>query len=285
MQEFKIDTLVVMTGGVPAPGFTLSIPIEGLDGPKHRMSSFSKPGRHGVEVSAQFYDDRLVNLTGLIYGETVEEFEANRRALIRAVAIKKDDDGYPLPTRVTFTTMAGASYYVDVFFDKPIMNMESPIDTTYQVTGVCADPFIFGDTTVTSAQIRPPSGGGYSVPMIVPYISDASVGGSITLTNVGEETAMPVITLTGLLTQPVITNQTTGKRLELNYTLPAGQTMTIDMSRQLIIRSGASQIGAKTIASDWWGIAPGTNTISVMSMSSSDSGYAVLTFNPPYVGV
>lgn len=285
MQEFKIDNLVIMTGGVPALGYTLSIPVEGLDGPKHRTSSYSRPGRHGVEVSAQFYDDRLVNLTGLVYGETIEEFETNRKALIQAVAIKKDSDGYPVPTRVNFTTMGGESYYADIFFDRPIMPMESPIDTTYQVTGVCADPFIFGSATVTSTQIRPPSGGGYTVPMSVPYISGASVGGSITLNNVGEETAMPVITLTGLLTQPVITNQTTGKRLELNYTLPLDQVLTVDMDAQLIIRSGASQIGAKTIASDWWGLAVGPNTISVTSMSSSDTGYAVLSFNPPYLGV
>ncbi|OLT47792.1 hypothetical protein BJF87_21490 [Gordonia sp. CNJ-863] len=285
MQEFNIGSLTIMSGGVPAPGFTLSIPIEGLDGPKHRTSSYSKPGRHGVEVSAQFYDERLVTFTGLIYGESLEEFEANRRALITAVAIKKDDDGYPEPTRVSFTTLAGDSYIVDIYFDKPLMNMESPIHATYQVTGVCADPFIFGASTVTSAQIRPPSGGGYAVPMIVPYISDASVGGSITLTNDGTETAMPVITLTGLLTQPVLSNQTTGKRLELNYVLPEGEPLTIDMENQLIIRSGASQIGAKTIASDWWGLAPGPNAISLTTMSSSDTGYALLTFNPPYMGV
>lgn len=285
MQEFKIDNLVIMTGGVPALGYTLSIPVEGLDGPKHRTSSYSRPGRHGVEVSAQFYDDRLVNLTGLVYGNTIEEFEANRKALIHAVAIKKDDEGYPVPTRVSFTTMGGESYYADIFFDKPIMLMESPIDTTYQVTGVCADPFIFGSTTVTSAQIRPPSGGGYVVPMEVAYISDASVGGSITLNNVGEEVGMPYIVLTGLLTQPVLTNQTTGKRLELNYVLPDTEVLTIDMDRQLIIRSGASQIGAKTIASDWWGMAPGPNSIALSSMSSSDTGYAVLSFNPPYLGV
>ncbi|WP_396246700.1 phage distal tail protein [Gordonia sp. CNJ-863] len=181
--------------------------------------------------------------------------------------------------------MAGDSYIVDIYFDKPLMNMESPIHATYQVTGVCADPFIFGASTVTSAQIRPPSGGGYAVPMIVPYISDASVGGSITLTNDGTETAMPVITLTGLLTQPVLSNQTTGKRLELNYVLPEGEPLTIDMENQLIIRSGASQIGAKTIASDWWGLAPGPNAISLTTMSSSDTGYALLTFNPPYMGV
>lgn len=285
MQEFSIGSVQLMTGSQVVWGYTLGIPIEGLDGPKHRTSSYSRPGRHGVEVSAQFYDERLVTLTGLVYGNSLAEFEANRKALVAAVAITKDDDGYPIPTRVSFTTLAGASYFVDIYFDKPLLNMESPIDAKYQITGVCADPFVFGATAVNSGQIRPPSGGGYTVPMTVPYISDASVGGSVTVTNTGSETAMPVIILTGQLTQPTITNQNTGKRLELNYTLAAGDTMTIDMNRQLILRSGASQIGAKTIASDWWGVAPGPNTIALTSMSSSDSGYAVLTFNPPELGV
>lgn len=284
MQAFTIGSLSLITSSLPTAGFTLQQPVQGLEGPNHRTNSFSRPGRHGATVSSQFYDARMITLQGTIGGTSFADFETNRKALIAATAINLDANGYPVATRITFTMLDGASYYVDCFFDKPLMDLTAPTRCDFQVVATAANPFIFGSTQVTSSSISPPSGGGYVVPMIVPYISAAATGGSVTLNNAGSEQAWPIITLTGPLTTPVVTNTTTGKYLQLSYTIATGDQVIIDMYAQTITLSGASLIGTKTLASDWWGLVPGNNTISLTTTSSGDTGSMTVAFNPPYVG-
>jgi hypothetical protein len=285
MQEFAIGSLSLITGSNAVAGFILQTPIEGLDSPAHRTNAYARAGQDGQTVSGQFYDGRIVKLVGKIDGTTVGEFETNRKALIAATAINRDSNNYPVPIRVSFTSMAGQAYYVDVYFDKPIMDLENPISGDFMVIGVCADPFIYATTGVTSGAISPPSGGGYEVPMIVPYISAAATGGSVTLNNAGSEKAWPIITLTGPLTTPVVTNATTGVYLQLSYTIATGDEVIIDMYNHTITLDGGSLISTKTSASDWWSIATGNNTISLTTTSSGDTGSMVVAFNTPYIGV
>ncbi|MEV0360075.1 hypothetical protein AB0H71_28855 [Nocardia sp. NPDC050697] len=286
MKDFAIGTLPFMSNGVASSGYILQTPVEGLDGPDIRTTAFSRPGADGMIVSNQLYDGRTLKLVGKVLGTSFEEFEANRRALIAAVAIQRDSNGYPVPVRVSFTTMAGASFYVDVHFGKPIMDWQNPVDGDFMLVGTAPSPFIFGATPVVSGNISRPTGGGYAVPMAVPYISMASTGGVVDLNNVGNATAMPIITLTGNLTHPILTNRTTGERLELDYTVPSGSEVVIDMAEpSILLDDSLSLIAAKTNSSDWWGLEPGINSIALDTASASDGGYASLSFNPPYTGV
>ncbi|MBJ8343934.1 phage tail domain-containing protein [Antrihabitans sp. YC2-6] len=286
MQDFSIDTLELIVDMAPANGYLLQTPIEGLDGPNHRTGSYSRPGRHGVTVSSIFYGERLIKLRGKVIGTSAADFEDKRQALINALAVTKDENGYPTPTRLSFTTLAGRSYYVDAYFDKPIMDLYTPASCEFMVTALVGDSFIYGATTVNSGNISRPSGGGYVVPMVLPYDSAPSSGGTITVTNDGTEESLPLITLTGLLTNPIITNDTTGKFIQLEYTLASGDTAVIDMNELLItLNDSASLIGSKTITSDWWGIAPGDNSISITTDSPSDDGFATLSFNAAYLGI
>lgn len=286
MINFTIGTLALVTNNVPALGFLLQTPIEGFEAPDYRNTSFSLPGRHGASFSSQFYDTRLINLQGIIMATNPTDFETYRQQLSLATALKRDANGYPIPTRISFTTMANKSYYIDVYFDKPIFPYEKPNMSSFMLTATAADPFIYGATQVVSGNISPPTGGGYVVPMIVPYASSGSTGGVVTLNNAGVEDVKPLIYLYGSLTSPLITNQTTGKSLQLSYTLAAINNATIDMANQTIkLNNSSSLIGSKTITSDWWALQPGNNNISISTNSSSDTGYAVIKFNPPYVGV
>lgn len=294
MLAFTVDTLALIAGGLPQAGFLLQTPIEGLEGPPHRTNTFPLPGRHGSDVSSQLYDGRPIKLVGKVIGDTFADYEMYRKQLIGATAIELDDNGVPVPKRVSFTTMAGLSYFIDVYFDKPLMSMDSPISCDYQITGVASYPFIFGSSLVTSSNISRPAASGYIVPMITPYVSSGGVGGSVTVSNDGTVTAWPTldddgnggIQLVGPLTSPSLRNLTTGSVFELNYTIPAGSTVSIDMLNQIVLLNNSSSlIATKTMFSDWWGIEPGLNTISISTSSSSDTGYATVSFYPPYTGV
>lgn len=284
MQAFTVGSLALISGGLPTPGFTLMQPVEGLEGPPHRTNSFSRPGRHGAMVTSQFYDGRLITLQGTISGVDYATYLANRQAFIAATNIDLDGNNYPVPTRISYTMLDGTSYFVDVFFDKPMMELTAPTRCDFQVTAIAPNPMIFGAIQVVSSAISRPSGGGYVVPMVVPYISAASTGGSVTLNNAGSETAWPIITLTGPLATPVLTNTTTGAVLQLSYTIATGDVVIIDMDNHTITLNGASLISTKTSTSDWWGLVPGNNTITLTTTASADTGTAVVKYYPPYVG-
>jgi hypothetical protein len=286
MQSFSIGSLALISGGLPVTGYTLMQPVDGLEGPPHRTNSFSRPGRHGAIVSSQYYDGRLITLTGTVSGIDYATYLSNRKALIAATNIDLDSNDYPIATRISFTMLDGNSYYMDVFFDKPTMELTDPTRADFQLTGIAPNPMIFGASQQVSSAISPPSGGGYIVSMIAPYISGAATGGSTVINNAGSETAWPVITLTGPLTNPVLTNTTTGEVLQLSpYTIGSGNVVRIDMDAHTITLNGASLIATKTATSDWWGLIPGNNNVSVTSTSSSDTGTAVFTYYSPYTGV
>jgi hypothetical protein len=287
MYSFAIGSLPLITNGLANYGFILQSPIEGLDAPNYRNTYFSNPGRDGGTVSSQFYDARMITLTGKLHGDNPTMFEARRKQLAAACAIQKDTNGYPVPIRLTFTTLAGSNYFIDVYFDRPVFDYEeTPNHCRFMVTATAAIPYVFGTTQITSSPIMPPSGGGYPVPMSIPLVIAASVGGSVTLNNPGSVNVYPIITETGTLTNPIIYNQTTGKYLKLNTTIGSGQVVQIDMYKQLItLNSSSSLIGAKSSDSDWWTVVPGSNTFRLETGNTADTGNAVISFYPAYTGV
>lgn len=288
MINLTIGDLVVISNGVPTPGFLLKTPIEGLDGPERRFSAYARSGFDGQRASSHNYDGRIIPLVGSVYSDTsFAEFEERRKRLIAATAIKRDSNNRPLPVRVSFTTMAGQSYYVDCFFDKPDMPMEQPVESSFLIVGTSVDPFIYATTGVTSAAISPPSGGGFLVPFVLPFVSAAAIGGSVVLNNAGSEEAWPVITLTGPLTTPVITNVTTGTYLQLAYTIGTGDQVIVDMhpDNRSITLNGGSLISTKTNDSNWWSLPPGNSSITLTTTNTGDVGSMIVSFNAPSVGV
>ncbi|MFI2837537.1 phage distal tail protein [Mycolicibacterium sp. PDY-3] len=288
MINLTIGDLVVIANGVPTSGYLLQTPIEGLDGPERRLSTYARSGFHGLRASSHKYGGRIINLVGSVYSDTsFAEFEERRKALIAATAINYDSGGRETPVRVSFTTMAGQDYYIDCYFDKPDLPLEQPVQSSFQIVGTSVDPFIYAATGVTSAAIRPPSGGGFVIPFVLPFVSAAATGGSVVLNNAGSEIAWPVITLSGPLTTPVITNATTGTYLQLAYTIGTGDQVIIDMhpDNRSITVNGASLISTKTDTSDWWSLPPGNSAITLTTTNTGDTGSMVVAFNPPSVGV
>lgn len=285
MRSFQIGSLQLINNSQAAPGF-IPQTFTGLDSPDYRTNEYARPGQDGAIISSMFYDARTVTVEGQLYGTSGLEYESYRQALIAACAINKDSNNYPTPTRVTFTTMGGTSYFFDAIIGRPIIEMQKPLLSDFHLTMTVTNPFIFGNTAFTSPNIAPATGGGFILPVVLPIVSSAAVGGVVTVTNVGQATTLPTITLTGLLTQPALYNQTTGKSMQLSYTINSGDTVVIDMYNKTITLNGSSSLlSTKTSSSDWWGVQPGANQISISTISSGDTGYAVVSGNPSFIGV
>ena len=86
---------------------------------------------------------------------------------------------------------------------------------------------------------------------------------SATVTNSGTVASAPVISIAGPLSTPTVyfENATADKRVTLNITVGAGQTLSVDFATRIVTLASVEQSGVVTVESRWWDLAPGANTV------------------------
>lgn len=113
-------------------------------------------------------------------------------------------------------------------------------------------------------------------------------GGNATVYNYGNADTWPIITLTGVGSNPYVYSPSRGKNMKLNYstTLPSDE-IVIDMKNKTIILNGTTNLlSYKDVDSDWFSIEAGVDTnIQFNTSSSSDTMTMEVTGNVAYVGI
>jgi hypothetical protein len=87
------------------------------------------------------------------------------------------------------------------------------------------------------------------------YGSSTNPGGELVAVNQGDLDAFPVFRVTGPAAVPIIQNATTGQTLTINYTIAAGETVTVDALTGSVTPGQVRLIGRP------FSLAPGANTI------------------------
>lgn len=286
MQNFFIGSLQILGAGVT--NYLLQVPVDGLESADYRVTTYDKPGEDGAQVSAAFYSSRTITLPGLVRGDTPTLYEQNRKALSTACSINRDSNNHPILTKLSFISLAGNSYYVNVQFNKPQFGWRDVTWTKFQLTCIAPDPRIYTTQPVDSGAVTLPTpGGGFLVPALVPIVAGGSIGGGTILTNFGNEQSHPVITFTGPLTNPLIYNQTTGLGFQLNYSIPFGGTVVVDMYYQSVVYNNSSNFIAYRDQNNnnWLTCIPGPNNFVLTTASSADTGNVDIKFNPAWAGI
>lgn len=109
------------------------------------------------------------------------------------------------------------------------------------------------------------------------------------INNIGDLDTWPVIVITAPGQNPVITNVTTGKLIDLNgLTLEASDTLTIDMEAATALfwdnSGGTTTNAAITSASSYWPLVRGNNQIHIV-MTNGFGASVTVTMYPRYLGV
>lgn len=129
------------------------------------------------------------------------------------------------------------------------------------------------------------------------YFDSGYLTESKTVQYTGTWQAYPTFVITGPLTGVVITNESTGETIEVNYALAAGDTMTITLqygNKTITNGDGDNLIGTATTDSDiaTFHIAPdpevadGENVIEVRGSGATyQQTQIVMTFNTRYIGI
>lgn len=160
----------------------------------------------------------------------------------------------------------------------------------WSLTLLAIDPRKYGLFPVSASTTKASTSSGLSWPL------DWSTGGGLnwgtststgrlSLSNAGTAETWPTFTLTGPLTNPVLTNTLTGQQLAYNQTIASGSSLIISTSpyaRTVATGTGADQRANLTTAQ--WFPVPANGSVSVQLGSSSvgDTGYVSAIAYPAY---
>lgn len=133
--------------------------------------------------------------------------------------------------------------------------------------------------------------GGFEFPFSFPF-SLGEIGSTLTVTNDGDTVAPLFIELTGPLTNPTLTNQTTGEFITLAQDLPSGYTLEINTAmgeKSVVIVSdlGVRSNGFHYIdpSSTLFGLSVGNNTLSYTATVQPSAIAVTIFFKNRYIGV
>lgn len=255
---------------------------DGLDGFGQislRVNTYDNPGEDGGTVSNILLSKRLLTIPGVVTGVDELAYMTNRRAFELACSVLRDGVGRPVPRLITFTTQDERHYFV--YGHVQALNVLSQYNAwaVFQLQITCPDPQFFLAGQVTSGQIARPTGSGVTWPWSWPVNWGATTGGVVTVNNSGNAYTWPLVTFRGPATNPSVVHQESGTVMQLNTTLVAGDVVVVDMQAHTVVLNGTANLfGAATDDSDWFSIAPGNNTLTFSTGSTSDTGTVEVTF-------
>lgn len=232
---------------------------DGLGMPAFHRLEERGPLQHGASDRGYRLDPRIITLILGIHGESSSDFYEKRYKLLdvfkptdTAGILKWSKNGVVRCIRGYL--IEGLSYMgadQEYLYQKAPVVIKCPDPTWYDPSGKAFDFTIGGGSDVME------------VPLTIPMkVGASSISTTQAIDYKGSVLTYPIITITGPITNCVISNETTGDKLDFTgYTIPSGTTYTIDL-----------RYGYKTVRDG-----SGTNHISKLS---DDSDLATWCLQP-----
>ena len=126
--------------------------------------------------------------------------------------------------------------------------------------------------------------------IIVSTYLDTNIGGTQVLAIGGNWPTFPIIRVNGPITNPTITNNTTGRVIAITATISAGAYYDIDLSygkKTVVDNGGVNRIATVSASSDLatWALNPGNNTIAVTGTGTTSASDLTFTYYNRYTGI
>lgn len=243
--------------------------ISGLrEMPPLRSGDLPKPRAHGAFGGRNYYGERIVQAEFLVQAPT-NDFEAVLRAAGTAFASITDPAG-AIPLKFQLGTWDNPRQ----LYCRPTKG-GLPVDLDYQyrkavipVEFTADDPLIYDTAQQSQTTGLPSPTAGLSFPAGAPFAFGASSGGSLQITNAGNENTPPAFTISGPLTWPQLTLGSAF--LAFQVTLAAGDVLVVDCGASTAILNGtASRANTVVTGSSYFWLPPGTSTIGFSSVDAT----------------
>lgn len=152
---------------------------------------------------------------------------------------------------------------------------------------VAADPRLYGQTVDASIGL-PHSVGGLDYPVDYPLDWPDVVAGNIAATNDGDTPTPIVAVVTGPTTTPALLDQTSGRVLEFDVAIVAGEQLVIDTLAGTAVLGGGDVVGHITPRSapiEAFLLPPGVSTIGFRAASAYDAAATLhMSWTPAFSG-
>jgi hypothetical protein len=156
----------------------------------------------------------------------------------------------------------------------------------WQVTLVSTDPYALSSTE-QSVVITPGQAAGelgIPDPMPDPLTSPLNVTAQQSVVNSGDAPTWPRFRVDGPITNPTLTNNTTGQSVVLSYVLNAGEFLMLYPQTGRILAQGTTdRYSALNFAlSSWFQLAPGANDLRLQAAAFSAGAQATVWYRSAY---
>jgi phage-related protein len=170
----------------------------------------------------------------------------------------------------------------------PALNESQGVTTVRAVLNFYAtDPFGYAPSSsqLTAQQnFAPPS----FFPVLPITLATSAMETTAALENNGDVPAYPVITILGPSTSVIITNTTTGKKVEIATSIQAAETITIDTrprTRSVRDQNGVNRFSLLTADSSMWALEIGTNNVEIEISGGDANTRVTVAYTPAYLTV
>lgn len=201
-----------------SPPFILN-KIEGVDGPPGDILSTKSPYQDGSSFDSIRLSERPITITGYIIPKTMQEMYQQRRNIMRILNPKLGLG------RLVYSNDA-QSYAIDAVIEgSPTFQERYTHNQSFVLNFICPDPY-FTDENKTSKGLRFESGG-MTFPLRLPTMFAYSAYRG-NFTNSGDVETPVEIHYKGPALNPIITNETTGEFIKVNYDLSENDVLVIN---------------------------------------------------------
>lgn len=258
---------------------------------RREMREFDIPNQEnsGISDFQTFIGKTMYILEGTMYPDDEDAFAQGRRALrkLASQVIEQDDNDSDLGyVPYKWTEDAPKQLMMKVLYVDLPENSRQGIKQPFRLLCKVKYPVITSQTPST-ANIGSASAvvatGTSVLPFTLPVVLGAttySSNGSIV--NTGDLPNYPSFVIYGPISNPKITNSTTGEYIEVTTNLASSSnilTINYDQDSFAIDNDGNSVIGSLTSGSTMFKIEPGTNDLTLTGASVGSGAYATVSVN------
>jgi phage-related protein len=142
----------------------------------------------------------------------------------------------------------------------------------------------------TVVQLRSDDPTWYDPINIDTFYTNANLNGTQVFPNLGNWDIFPVIFLEGAITNPVITNVTTGQVISITAVIPFSTVYTINLlygKKTVFDNASVNRISTVSAASNLatWSLVPGNNTIAITGTVGDIYARALFSYFPRFTGI
>ena len=263
--------------------------LAGVGAPDIELYSQKTPFQHGAQFLGYNWQPRKVIVGIYRYPTNRNALYEDHETLLSAIRPDRGEG------TLKWVLNDGTVRQLDVYFSGGLKyDTKDQVAFKHQVDVLeltAFSPFWYNPTTNSTGYVMLTTSDSF-FPFLFPFsLSASGISVSSSITNNGQVDAYPTLTITGPGDNPEIFNVTTGKRLSLTYTIPAGQTIVVDSNigeKTVIYDNGVSEtnvIGYLSSDSEFFPVQPGANTIRCSMNNTTASSGVVIAFSDQYLGV